>query len=100
MHHFGAYYQLLDEMSQLDEPSVLVIKTLGSRPKHECVMGNGMAKELHSCGCVGVVTDGGVRDVSDLLKIPFAAHSKGITVHHSSIRFAQLANQLKSEGLR
>lgn len=96
---FGDYYQLLDEMSQLDEPSVLVIRTLGSRPNHECVMGDGMAKELHSCGCLGVVTDGGVRDVSDLLKIPFAAHSKGITVHHSSIRIRSIGQPIEIGGI-
>ena len=96
---FGGYYQMLDDMSRLDEPKVFVIKTFGSRPNHECVLGDGMAKELYSCGCVGVVTDGGVRDVSDLLKVPFAAHSKGTTVHHGAMRIRAIGQTIEIGGI-
>ena len=93
------YYQQLEEMAQLKEPVVWVVKTVGSRPNHECVMGDGMGKELHTCGCVGVVTDGGVRDIGGLLPIPFAAYSKGITVHHCSIRVRSIGQAIEIGGI-
>ena len=53
------FYEHLAEMSRQPGPLVWVVKAVGSRPDHECVFGDGMAKLLHSVGCVGIVTDGG-----------------------------------------
>src|SRR5579872_270675 len=81
------FYQQLEEIQQMDEPVVWVVKAIGSRPDHECVLGDGMGRLLSSVGCVGVVTDGGVRDIPGLLRIPFAAYGRLKTVHHSPMRF-------------
>jgi regulator of RNase E activity RraA len=72
------YYELLAAIEQCPEPVLLVIKAAGSRPDHECVLGDGMAKMLHSVGCVGAVTDGGVRDFEGILSVPFSVHAHGI----------------------
>jgi len=93
------FYRQLDQMRKMAMPSVWVVKTTGERPEHECVLGDGMAKTLYSVGCVGAVTDGGVRDINGLLTVPFAAYCRGKTIHHCALRFKALNEPLAIGGI-
>jgi len=93
------YNQQLAQIEAMEEPAVWVVKTVGSRPNHECVMGDGMAKDLYSVGCIGAVTDGGVRDIIGMLTVPFAAYSCGITIHHCVLRFRAMNQPVEVGGI-
>ena len=45
-HDFDLYCDQLDQIGRVAEPVVWVVKAVGSRPDHECIMGDGMAKDL------------------------------------------------------
>src|SRR5512140_270915 len=46
------YWRMLEEMEKDGRPSVWVVRTVGSRPDHECTLGDGMARSLLSVGCL------------------------------------------------
>jgi 4-hydroxy-4-methyl-2-oxoglutarate aldolase len=93
------YWRLLDEMEKDERPAVLVVQTIGSRPDHECVIGDGMAKTLAVVGCKGLVTNGGVRDLAGLMTIPFPAYCTGRTIHHGPLRFRAATEPVEVGGI-
>ena len=94
------FYCQLDEFSRSEVPVVWVAKAVGSRPDHECILGDGMSKQLASVGCIGVITDGGVRDIDGLLTIPFAAYCRGPVIHHCALRIHTAGQAVEIGGIR
>ena len=92
---FDAYTQL----EALPVPAVLVIKTVGSRPLHECVLGDGMAKMARAVGCCGVVTDGGVRDLAGITAVGLTIFGRGPVVNHATLKFAKPSQAINIGGI-
>jgi regulator of RNase E activity RraA len=95
-----AYYMQVEAMARLGLPSVWVLKTAGSRPEHECVLGEGDAKFHAAAGCVGALSDGGVRDLPGLRKLPMAVHCRGTTIHHCALQFGAFDQPVEIGGVR
>ncbi|MBN2455647.1 MAG: RraA family protein [Sedimentisphaerales bacterium] len=72
-------YEMIKE-SKL--PVVVVVKAIGSRPKHECMLGDGMAKILKASGSSGLITDGGARDIENINKVGYTVFGCGTVANH------------------
>jgi 4-hydroxy-4-methyl-2-oxoglutarate aldolase len=66
-------------------PVVVVVKTIGSRPRHECVLGDGMSKILKTSGSCGLITDGGARDIERINKVGYAVFGSGALSNHAHV---------------
>ena len=95
----GLYWRQVEEMAAMDLPSVWVVEAEGSRPDHECILGDGMAKMLYSVGCTGAVTNGRVRDVAGLMMVPFGAYCRGTAVHHCALRMKAINDPISVGGI-
>lgn len=93
------YWQQVEEISAMGEPAIWVMKAVGSRPDHECMLGDGMAKTLRAAGCVGAVTDGGVRDVAGILSAGLAVYCTGRTIHHCALRIRRVNEPVELGGI-
>ncbi len=93
------FWQQLDEIKAMQLPAIWVVKSVGPRPEHECVAGDGMGKALHAAGCVGIVTDGRVRDLKGLAGIPLAVFSTGISIHHTAMRVGRINQPISVGGI-
>ena len=98
-HEFHLHYEQLEQMQRIEERIVWVVKAVGSRPDHECMLGDGMAKSLLSVGCIGVVTNGGLRDVAGLATVPFHAFARGRVIHHAALRVRSINQPVEVGGV-
>ena len=93
------FWRQLEQIQSMTVPVVWVVETVGSRPDHECVLGDGTAKTLYSAGCVGSVTNGRIRDVAGLLTVPFAVYCRGTVAHHCALRIKEIGGPVSVGGL-
>lgn len=98
-HEFDLHYEQLEQMQRIEEPRVWVVKAVGSRLDHECILGDGMAKSLRSVGYIGVVTNGGLRDVAGFTNVPFYAFARGQVIHHSGLRIRSINHPVEVGGV-
>lgn len=97
--HTGPLYEAYEAMARMAVPSVMVLKTVGSRPQHECVLGDGMAKTALTVGCCGVVTDGGARDLDGISSLGFCVFGQGPVVDHATLVYRKAAAAVQIGGI-
>jgi 4-hydroxy-4-methyl-2-oxoglutarate aldolase len=77
---FNALYELLEDM---DGPAVVVMQDVGQDRLHSCHAGEVMATTMKRLGAVGILTDGGLRDVREVRDLGgFQYFCAGLVVAH------------------
>jgi len=73
-------------------PVVVVVQAVGSRKRHECIIGDGMAKTLKASGSCGLLTNGGARDIDAIDQVGYTVFGAGRVPNHVALIF-KLAQQ-------
>lgn len=79
------YWKVCEQSAKMKLPTIITVQTIGSRPRHECVLGDGMAKTLKSSGSIGIITDGGARDIAQINKVGYVVFGSGAVVDHGPL---------------
>jgi len=98
-HDMDPFWRQVEQIAAMDEPVFWVARAVGSRPDHECVFGDGMAKNLRAAGCVGMITNGGVRDVAGCRTADFAVYAAQRTIHHCAYRIRTVDRPVEVGGI-
>jgi len=76
--------RLWEAVEASPRPSVIVIKDIGPERSRSCHMGEVMATTAKALGAVGCVSDGGLRDVTEVRALGFQYFCPGFVVSHGN----------------
>ena len=79
------YYRLdwLDSLASIPRPRVLVVEDLDSHPGVGSFVGDVHANILRQLGCLGMVTNGAVRNVDAARELQFQMFARNLSVSHA-----------------
>ncbi len=89
-----------DYISSLAEPRVVVIHDVSSDPGLGCLIGAVHMNILRALHCVGVVTNGSVRDLPAAESAGFHFFSGSISVSHAYVHIVEFGKPIEIGGLK
>lgn len=92
------YFKMIERIEKSKIPQVVIIKSLGEKSRG-AVIGDGMAKTFLATGAVGFITDGGVRDIKDIIKAGLKTFGGGSVVNHFSLHWGNLGEPVTIGGI-
>src|SRR5687767_8434176 len=93
-----AYWRMYEALSQMPAPSVLVVQDVSGAPTRCAFAGEVMATLAMRLGAVGMVTDGGVRDVHEVRELGFAYFSRYVVVSHGNFDIVDIGTPIVLDG--
>ena len=99
VHDSAARFEFFEAIQDSAKPAVLVLKDIGPRPYHGCHFGDGLATTSMRLGAIGLVTDGGVRDVDTVREMGFHYFAPGMVPAHGNFGFREAQVPVEVSGV-
>ncbi len=87
-------------LAKVPAPRVVVIQDIDRRPGLASFVGEIHARIMASLGCVGVITNGAVRDLGRLGDARFQMYSSTLSVSHAYAHIVDFGGEVEVAGLR
>ena len=84
------HLKLFEAVAAAPKPAVLVIKEVGPRRTHACFLGDVIATITMRLGAIGIVTDGGVRDLEGVKPLGYHVFAAGFVVAHGTFNIEEV----------
>jgi regulator of RNase E activity RraA len=92
------YWRMYEALSQMPAPSVLVVQDISGAPSRCALTGEVMATRAMRLGAVGMVTDGGLRDVHEVRRLGFAYFARYVVVSHANYEIVDIGGPVTLDG--
>src|SRR5918998_4095241 len=92
------YWRMYEALSQMPTPSVLVVQDVSGAPSRCALAGEVMATMAMRLGTVGMVTDGGLRDVHEVRRLGFAYFARYVVVSHGNFGVVAVGEPVMLDG--
>ena len=88
-----------EKLLQVPAPRVVVVQDLDDPPAVGSLWGEVNSNIHRALGCVGVVTDGGVRDIDEVRPLGFHFFARAEIVSHAYIHMVEIGTSVEVGGL-
>lgn len=92
------YWKMWEALSQVPRPSVLVMQDVSGAPTRCAYAGEVMATMAKTLGAVGMVTDGGYRDINEVHALGFHYFAAYHVVSHGNFEIADVGVPVVLDG--
>jgi 4-hydroxy-4-methyl-2-oxoglutarate aldolase len=92
------YWRMYEALSQIPAPLVLVVQDVSGAPSRCALAGEVMTTMAMRLGAVGMVTDGGLRDVHEVRQLGFAYFARYIVVSHGNFGVVDVGEPVTLDG--
>ena len=92
------YWRMYEALSQMPAPSVLVVQDVSGAPSRCALAGEVMTTMAMRLGAVGMVTDGGLRDVHEVRRLGFAYFARYVVVSHGNFGVVSVGEPVTLDG--
>ena len=92
-------FELWDALEASRKPALVVIRDAGVNPAKSCHCGDVMGTIIKALGGVGIVTDGGVRDLREGEELGLHSLARGVTVSHGTAVLFDAGETVVIDGL-
>jgi regulator of RNase E activity RraA len=96
----GVWRAWVEAMAAALKPIVLVFQDVGPQPRKSAHFGEVMATLSKRLGVVGLVTDGGVRDILEVKRLGLHYFAGGLVPSHGSPRLLEINGPVTLDGVR
>ena len=90
--------EVLQYAGQCKRPGVMVVQDLDQPPARGCAWGDVMASIFLALGCVGAITNGGVRDLKEVEHLRFPLFASSAVVGDAYVRYVEIGTPVRVGG--
>ncbi len=92
------YWRMWETLERMPRPSVLVMRDVSGRPSRCAFAGEVMATLAQRLGAIGMVTDGGYRDVAEVHALGLHYHAAYHVVSHGNFGIGEVGVPVTLDG--
>jgi 4-hydroxy-4-methyl-2-oxoglutarate aldolase len=92
------WWRMYEALSQVPPPSVLVVQDISGAPSRYAQAGEVMVTLAMRLGAVGMVTDGGLRDVDEVCRLGFGYFARYVVVSHANYEIVDIGEPVTVDG--